>query len=273
MRIQRATLTVAGFLTCACAQLALEDPIEMPPLMSDPATPPSDASLDAPSNFPEEEDALRERDAESAPPDASLGGDDSPDGSVSSGLGSSDGAGDVAMGDVGPDLDPLPPDAAEPDLEPDVARCEPEVCNGLDDDCDGQVDEGAGCPCDVVARDDSAYLVCAQPRSWAGARMHCMQHGYDLAVVEDAGEDAFLFNEINRRGFHGSWIGLNDLLEERTWVWLDGEPVGYEHWDQGEPNDGGDGEDCGIIMTTPRRASEWDDRPCGDERAYLCEVP
>jgi hypothetical protein len=37
-------------------------------------------------------------------------------------------------------------------------------------------------------------------------------------------------------------------------------------------NGGNGGEDCGIIMTDPNRASEWDDRECDSTRPFLCEL-
>jgi hypothetical protein len=72
------------------------------------------------------------------------------------------------------------------------------------------------------------------------------------------------------RGFDGTWLGLNDLVSEGSWIWDDRTPLVYENWDEGEPNDAG-GEDCGIIMTSRDRASYWDDRACDSERSYICE--
>jgi len=147
-----------------------------------------------------------------------------------------------------------------------------ESCDGVDDDCDGHIDEGAaGCPCEALVRDTQTYMVCPTPRSWAGARLFCESHGYTLAIVESAAEDAYLYDAIAARGFSDTWIGHNDLLEEGRWVWLDGSPLVYSHWDEGEPNDGG-GEDCGLIMTRHGRESEWDDRPCESERPHICEA-
>ena len=169
----------------------------------------------------------------------------------------------------------LAPDAGSPDdAGVDARVCTAELCNGDDDDCDGRVDEGAGCPCEAVAWEGRSYLFCDAPRSWAGARMHCETVGYSLAVVQDAGEDAFIFAAIMARGWNDTWIGHNDLFDEGVWVWLDGDAMTYAHWDEGEPNDGGDsgrGEDCGVVMTREGREAKWDDRACDGERTYVCE--
>ncbi len=110
-------------------------------------------------------------------------------------------------------------------------------------------------------------------QTWSDARRACEALGYSLAVIDDAPEDAFVFAELERHGFADTWIGLNDRAREMDWVWLDGVSVGYTHWDRGEPNDGGSGEDCGVIMTSAGRASEWDDRACASARPSVCEAP
>jgi len=163
-------------------------------------------------------------------------------------------------------------DAGAPDAGP---LCEAEGCDGDDDDCNTRIDEGAACPGPVVqGAPGTAYLLCDEERSWAAARMVCESVGYSLAVIDDATEDALVYGELDARGFADTWIGLNDILTEMSWVWLDGIALGYTHWDDGEPNDGGDGgEDCGVIMTRDGRESEWDDRACDSERPYVCEAP
>ncbi|MCB9596361.1 MAG: C-type lectin domain-containing protein [Sandaracinaceae bacterium] len=177
-----------------------------------------------------------------------------------------------------PDAGPAPVDAGlpppAPDAGTDAGLCVTETCDGSDEDCDGRIDEDAACPCPVVERGGHAYLVCDTNRSWAGARASCETLGYSLVVIEDTAEDAFVYGQLATRGFSDTWIGINDLVTEDRFVWLTSTPVGYTHWDSGEPNDGGSrGEDCGVIMTVSGRESEWDDRDCGDERPYVCEAP
>jgi hypothetical protein len=166
-------------------------------------------------------------------------------------------------------------DAGGPPADGGGVSCVPaaEVCNGLDDDCDGAVDDDGACPCDVAERDGHAYLFCGDELGWETARTRCQTLGYDLAVIGDAMEDDFVFGQIDARAFHDTWIGMNDRTTEDTWQWIDGTPFAYRHWDDGEPNDGGDsGEDCGLIMTRDGRETEWDDRDCGDPYPYVCET-
>jgi hypothetical protein len=171
--------------------------------------------------------------------------------------------------DAGP---PPPPVDAAPRVDVGPV-CGAETCDGTDEDCDGRIDEGAACPCDLGAFGTSAYLFCAARADWSTARAACQQVGYDLAAVEDATEDSYLYASVNQRGFGDTWLGLNDRQNEGSWVWPDGAPLAYSHWDRGEPNDGGDGgEDCGVLMTRDGRESEWDDRGCGRDYSYICEA-
>ena len=149
-----------------------------------------------------------------------------------------------------------------------------ETCNGADDNCDGIVDDGGDCPCPVEVYNNKTYLICSAESSWFNALSTCQGAGYNLVTTNDAQEDQWVYDEINRRGLPDAWIGFNDIDSEGSFVWVSGEPITWTHWDQGEPNDGGDsGEDCAVIMTRDGRRTEWDDRPCDTLRPWVCEAP
>ena len=42
------------------------------------------------------------------------------------------------------------------------------------------------------------------------------------------------------------WMGATDMHHEGGWVWMSGNPWGYENWNEGEPNQNGN-EDCGAF--------------------------
>ena len=54
------------------------------------------------------------------------------------------------------------------------------------------------------------------------------------------------------------WIGMNDWASMGDFVWSDGEPVGYDNWNPGEPQ--GVGERAVAIMLLGG-GNSWADAP------------
>ena len=200
---------------------------------------------------------------------------------------------DLGPPDLGPpDLGPPdlgPPDLGPPDLGPPDMGCGmPEVCNGMDDDCDGNIDEDPGAPrgdnaCSTCTRAVSpggrTYQICPVDVTWSTALSNCRMYGYELASPETMAEDTFL--DMNLIAGDDYWLALNDRDNEGTFEWEDGagdRPLGaFSDWDTGEPN--GDGsltnnQDCGRINSGTRR---WRDSYCSGtlqpSHYYICEAP
>jgi len=153
-------------------------------------------------------------------------------------------------------------DDDDPELSPDVA----EVCNAIDDDCDGWIDDDV-CACDVTWYGGHAYQLCHDALSWSDAQAACTADGYDLVTVEDAAEDAWLTTLVEG-GVAGWWIGLSDAAVEGTWVWASGSASTWTNWNTGEPNDSG-GEDCTQLIAS---SGKWNDARCSSTTSYLCEA-
>ena len=83
-----------------------------------------------------------------------------------------------------------------------------------------------------------------------------------LAIAEALGPVI----EISAEAF---WIGLFEPSDdEGLWQWLDGTRVTYTHWNQGEPNDTGQEEDCAEWKLG---SGSWNDAPCWAYRKYICQ--
>ncbi|MBI2898474.1 MAG: C-type lectin domain-containing protein [Deltaproteobacteria bacterium] len=136
-----------------------------------------------------------------------------------------------------------------------------EDCDGTDDDCDGQIDDGAACPCTVDQRGAHAYLVCGGSVTWTAARDQCAAVGYALVEIDDAAEETWL---QGRTG--GGWLGLNDRAVEGQWAWDQGESA-YRNWHAGEPNDGDGAEDCTLAWWE----GGWWDATCDWTAPFVCE--
>jgi hypothetical protein len=159
----------------------------------------------------------------------------------------------------------------------DTGPCEPatEVCNGRDDDCDAETDEG--CPCDVVVGAASIYLFCTTPREWNWAHDGCTDvAGFDYVMIQNATEDAFVWGEaMARDGASDWWIGLEEP-EPNVYAWVDGTEVwnggarAYHNFAGGAPV-ASVPDDCGQLDSAEGGA--WIIGRCSDAQPYVCESP
>lgn len=183
------------------------------------------------------------------------------------------------------------------------ASCTPtdEVCDGADNDCDDDVDEGGTCPegCVGANFEKHRYLFCDRPRasagnsqparSWRQAMQYCQNRDLNLALIESDEENAFIYETLVRLDLGGDvWMGATDQEDEELWSWAvgddsddwipfydqaDHEPIddAFNDWRSGEPNDDG-GEDCGIFEDLGGDEWAWDDRDCQTQfELFVCE--
>jgi hypothetical protein len=159
----------------------------------------------------------------------------------------------------------------------------PEQCNGLDDDCDGEVDED-GCVCPVSVTDTHVYELCSADTdwlTWSAARDRCAAEGASLPIASSQADDDRLLADLGSLLSltptlrFGAWLGSSDLAVEGTWVWVDGTAVSYTAWRSGEPNNGFYSgvqhavENCGELEYD----GQWDDQSCDGLHPYACERP
>ena len=148
-----------------------------------------------------------------------------------------------------------------------------EVCDGRDNDCNDEIDEGEICPCEFRSFDGLGYLFCEENVVWAQAMDACpnIMDGYSLLSINDESENVWVYEqlvEINNE--QRWWISLNDQQEEGVFVWGNGQTPKYENWERNEPNDSG-GEDCTELN---RFFNEfWNDIRCNAELYYVCKGP
>ncbi|MCA9707549.1 MAG: S8 family serine peptidase, partial [Myxococcales bacterium] len=177
------------------------------------------------------------------------------------------------------------------DGEPGVFPGAPEVCNGLDDDCDGALGEdeldedGDGdvdchdadcathlaCTCTLTPDEGfGQHVLCDDPVPWAAARDACEGSDMHLVSIESAAHDAWLVGHSQALDPISWWMGYSDLQVEGAWAWVDGTPPGYQHWFPGEPNNGIDTpEHCAAF---PEHDGEsWNDLDCAVLRPFVCE--
>lgn len=114
------------------------------------------------------------------------------------------------------------------------------------------------------------YLSSKMP--WRSAKQGCEKIGAVLATIgaRDVGILDFLAKELLSGYDAEAWIGLHDLEKEGDWVWLDGvvSTEANTRWEEGEPNNTGGDEDCGIANSK----GNVNDLLCTESRYALCEM-
>ncbi|XP_056425114.1 hepatic lectin-like isoform X2 [Hyla sarda] len=118
--------------------------------------------------------------------------------------------------------------------------------------------------------DESCYFLTKVETSWAKIRNTCLNKGADLAVITSDREQIFLTTFSDAAYNKWYWIGLHDMDEEGSWIWVDGTDyeTSYKYWKEGEPNDYKENEDCVHLLSF----GHWNDASCDSEIAYgICE--
>jgi hypothetical protein len=115
----------------------------------------------------------------------------------------------------------------------------------------------------TTAPDGSCFLLFTTPRTYADAKATCQAEAARLALLVTAALDTVAEDFV---GTLDTWIGLDDLVSEGTFVWNDGAPLQFANWHAGEPNNGGGAyeEDC-VVIAGARVGKGWDDRPCAPD--------
>jgi hypothetical protein len=162
-------------------------------------------------------------------------------------------ADDSADGVIDAAIDAEEPDAEEPDAPIDAAMPRP---------CVGGQQTLTTC-----------FMKGTTPATatWANAKAACALIYPDAQLAKMASADDQAKVTLVAVGVTNTWIGANDITTEGTFLWADATPLAYTNWNDGEPNNGGGGEDCAV--TAGDRNYEWDDRPCNTAYQYVCSYP
>jgi hypothetical protein len=155
----------------------------------------------------------------------------------------------------------------------------PEICNGLDDDRDGLVDEVAPglaeCDgCRLLQGAGQAWWACDAQLTWEQARVRCEGLGATLAIVASAEAQAFVEDAVGQSWY---WLGARQAADEGDWSWIDGTPWAYANWGTTQPDDTAPGQDClrltfGIVGEGWFDGA-WDDFFCDDPHPFMCSAP
>ena len=124
-------------------------------------------------------------------------------------------------------------------------------------------------------RGPCVYKAFMEKKVFNDAESSCKSFKGHLASIHSLGEHQFIDNQVIPASAFHVWIGGTDQNAEGIWVWTDGSPMDYFHWEKGEPNDNThpDNEDCLEIS----RGRGWNDYPCSRKgvnwnNGFVCKV-
>ncbi|XP_071784871.1 echinoidin-like [Asterias amurensis] len=132
------------------------------------------------------------------------------------------------------------------------------------------------CPRDWHRYGESCYFIIMDKMDWYQANRTCAKSRGNLLIPNSKSEQDYIW-ELFLKGFDQTpdasvWIGCNDIEEEGNWQHcpLKGETDAYDNWKDGELNDYGPGEDCGVMWRG--FDGKWADHICSDQNYAVCET-
>jgi len=144
-----------------------------------------------------------------------------------------------------------------------------EICDGIDNNGDGNIDE-EGCECIQVNNFDNSYLFCNNtPLSWDDAEAYCNTYGYNLVTITTDIEDEWLEESTSVYSVGYAWTGLRKDSLDDQWKWTSGLQVLYTDWRHNEPSSDGR---CMELRVNPSDTSCWNDIMCHLERYFICST-
>ncbi|NXG70851.1 MRC1 protein, partial [Baryphthengus martii] len=119
-----------------------------------------------------------------------------------------------------------------------------------------------------IMKGDKQYFFSTEKTSMEKARTFCKNNHGDFTTIGNNTERKFLWKYILKNGKLESYlIGLIQNAD-RQFSWMDGSPVHYAAWAQGEPNFAHAQENCVVLN---KKDGLWNDVSCGFSNGYICE--
>ncbi len=104
------------------------------------------------------------------------------------------------------------------------------------------------------------------------AIIYCHKLGGYLLVINDAEENAYVYEKMTAQGIDSAYFGYTDKYSEGSWEWLD-RSSDYVNWASNEPN-GHESENYGMFYYKYSDGT-WNDgsigHTIGGHRAFICE--
>ncbi|XP_049454404.1 macrophage mannose receptor 1-like [Epinephelus fuscoguttatus] len=108
----------------------------------------------------------------------------------------------------------------------------------------------------------------SERRTWYEARDYCKAIGGDLLSIHSLYQQRAL-----RKNYGTIWIGLSAPDPVIGYVWSDGSPLQFTHWDDGEPDNKNNLESCVAFRIDKRTThGSWMDLHCETYKDWACQI-
>jgi cysteine-rich repeat protein len=181
------------------------------------------------------------------------------------------------------------PDEPEPPEEPECGNGKLEAGEECDDG--GKASEDGCSECKVVCAHFASNALKSEDfhcyagfdeADFDGAQADCVERGAHLATISSAAENQLVRELVNTSKLIGGLEDVElDVKGEGTYEWITGEPLVYENWATGQPDQkesrcgggtiGNIGERCYEHCMTMNGQGQWEDRRCDQADGYVCE--
>ncbi|XP_037642854.1 macrophage mannose receptor 1-like [Sebastes umbrosus] len=117
-----------------------------------------------------------------------------------------------------------------------------------------------------IERNGTQYYINRKQMAMDEARNFCQQKHSDLVSINSEAESVFLWKQVST-SVSPYWIGLTVDLD-RTYEWMDGSPVFFQKWNEGQPDFKNYDENCAVMFPSN---GFWHDYNCGHEFRSICK--
>ncbi|XP_056387420.1 pulmonary surfactant-associated protein D-like [Hyla sarda] len=118
----------------------------------------------------------------------------------------------------------------------------------------------------AAAAGDKIYISQGDQANYNDAKAACTSVGGQLPIPLNEDENNAV-KKIRKQYNLNSFLDINDLQDEGTFRYPNGEKIRYSNWNNKEPNNDYGVEDCVEII----EGGKWNDKNCDEKHLIICE--